>query len=128
MAAMARRSKWVERLTLIKIKLSRRQSIYRSIITIIFLIIIPIIILILPESYFDNGESVCLSKLLFKQECYACGLTKACQHLLHLNFEKAFEYNMLSYIALPLVSFLWLMWFLQERRKLKSLLKSAEKY
>jgi hypothetical protein len=84
---------------------------------------VPIVILFLPENYFDTGESICLSKLIFKQECYACGLTKACKHLLSLNFEKAFEYNLLSFLVLPLVSFLWITWFLQERKKLKTLLQ-----
>ena len=121
---MRRPYKWADKLVLIPIHLNHRQKIVRSVITLLFIIIVPIVILLLPENYFDNGESVCLSKLLFKQECYACGLTKACKHLLSLNFEKAFEYNILSFAALPLVAFLWMSWFLQERKNLKTLIKA----
>lgn len=119
---MEQRYKWVKRLTLVNINLSTKQKLIISGIKYFIILVVPLIILLLPENYFDTGESICLSKVLFNQECYACGLTRACKHLLHLNFEKAFEYNMMSFIALPLVSFLWVRWFFDERKKLKYLI------
>ena len=83
----------------------------------------PVLIYLLPENYFDEGESYCLSKVIFNTECYGCGLSKACKHLLHLNFEKAFEYNMISFLALPLLGVIWIKWYLQKRKELLILLK-----
>jgi len=46
--------------------------------------------------------------------------------LLHLNFEKAFAYNMGSFIVLPIFSILWASWFFQERKKIKHLVKEIK--
>ena len=118
---MDRRYKWANKLAILKINLTRKQKIIKSIIILSVLVLLPIVIILLPENYFDSGESVCLSKLLFNEECYACGLTRACKHLIHLNFEKAFSYNMASFLILPIFSLLWISWFFQERKKLKYL-------
>ena len=71
------------------------------------LMLIPIVLLVLPSNYFDNGQSVCVSVLLFDQECYGCGMTRGIQHLLHLDFLTAYEFNKLSLIVLPLLIYLW---------------------
>lgn len=71
------------------------------------LMLIPIVFLVLPSNYFDNGQSVCVSVLLFDQECYGCGMTRGIQHLLHLDFLTAYEFNKLSLIVLPLLIYLW---------------------
>lgn len=78
------------------------KTLYRIYLTI--LLIIPIILLILPASYFDEGQSICLSVLLFEKNCYACGMTRAIQHLIHLDFSTALEFNKLSFIVLPLLT------------------------
>lgn len=119
---MDQRSKWVNRLAIFKINLTPRQRVLKSTITIVILILLPVIIIFLPENFFDNGESICLSKFVFNEECYACGLTRACKHLIHFNFEKAFAYNMGSFIVLPIMSVLWVRWFFQERKRLKYLM------
>lgn len=79
------------------------KTLYRIYLTI--LLIIPIILLILPASYFDEGQSICLSVLLLDKSCYACGMTRAIQHLIHLDFTTAWEFNKLSLIVFPLLSF-----------------------
>lgn len=121
---MDRRSKLVNRLAIFKINLTPKQRIFKSIATLVIIILSPIIIFLLPENYFDKGESVCISKLIFNQECYACGMARACKHLLHLNFEQAFIYNMASIIVLPILSLIWVKWFFDERKKLKYLISS----
>lgn len=68
---------------------------------------LPVFLLILPADYFDHGESVCLSKSIFNMECYACGLTRAMQHLIHLDFSVAYEYNKLVVAVAPLLALLW---------------------
>jgi hypothetical protein len=79
-----------------------------------FIILTPVILLILPADFFDNRTSICLSKVLFHFECYACGLTRGIMHLIHLEFEEAFAYNMLSFLILPLMVIIWIQWFLKE--------------
>ena len=65
----------------------------------IVLLVIPVLLLLLPSSFFDSGESVCL----FDKECYACGMTRAIQHLIHLDFVIAYQFNKLSVIVFPLL-------------------------
>ena len=59
--------------------------------------------IILPADYFDKGQSICVSVLLFDKNCYACGMTRAIQHLIHFDFEQAYEFNKLSFLVLPLL-------------------------
>ena len=83
------------------------------------IILVPVCLLILPAGYFDNGRSLCLSKILLNVGCYACGLTRGIMHLIHLEFEEAFAYNMLSFIALPVLMVVWIQWFHKEWKILK---------
>ena len=99
------------------------------IVQIVVLIVIPIVLLILPADFFDKGQTICLSQLLAKTECYACGLTRGIQHLIHLDFENAFAYNMGSFIVLPLIGFLWVKWIWDSWKKaqrIKQHLKNAQ--
>jgi hypothetical protein len=77
------------------------------------LIVVPIVLLVLPASYFDKGRPMCLSILLFNQECYGCGMTRSIMHLIHLEWEDALYYNPLGFVVFPLLAFVWLRWFLQ---------------
>lgn len=69
----------------------------------IVLLVIPVLLLLLPSSFFDSGESVCLSVSMFDKECYACGMTRAIQHFLHLEFVIAYQFNKLSVVVFPLL-------------------------
>jgi hypothetical protein len=79
----------------------------------VMLVIAFITLLILPANYFDTGRATCLSVLFFELECYGCGMTRAIQHLLHLEFSIAYEFNKLSFIVLPLAVFM-IIWELQK--------------
>lgn len=80
------------------------------------LLIIPILLLILPKTYFDGGRSICLSVLLLDTECYACGMTRACMRLIHFDFSGAYAYNKLSVIVFPILAYLWASWIYQSYR------------
>lgn len=76
-------------------------------ITVFFLLFLAgIVLLILPADFFDTGQSICISVLLLNKQCYACGLTRAIQHLIHLDFKSAYAYNWLSFLVLPLIIYL----------------------
>jgi hypothetical protein len=67
-----------------------------------FIIVLGLTLLLLPADFFDKGKSICISVLLLDKECYGCGMTRAIQHLIHLDFKTAFEYNKLSFVVFPL--------------------------
>ncbi len=69
------------------------------------LAIIPICLILLPKDFFNYGQSICLSIFLFNKECYACGLTKAIMHFLHLDVLKAYQFNKLSIVVFPFLCF-----------------------
>jgi hypothetical protein len=92
---------------------------YFTIAKLALIVIVPLLLLILPATFFDTGESICISKLLLNVECPACGLTRGCMHLIHLDWEEAYAYNMMSFIALPLVGIVWIQWGLKEYKILK---------
>lgn len=88
------------------------------------IVAIPLVLLALPANFFDSGESVCLSHVLFDMDCYGCGITRAIQHLIHLEWQSAWEFNKLSFIVLPLLAGVGI----QELRKsISSIKKRAEK-
>jgi hypothetical protein len=66
-------------------------------------------LLLLPADFFDQGQSICISVLLLDKECYGCGMTRAVQHLIHFDFNAAWQYNKLSFVVLPLFigMFIW---------------------
>jgi hypothetical protein len=106
----------------VKITLSQaRQRYFLTISKLIFIVVAPVVLLILPADFFDNGRTICLSQLLLGMECPACGMTRAIMHLIHLDFENAFAYNMLSFIVLPLMILIWIQWFFKELRIYKKL-------
>ncbi len=82
-------------------------------------ILIPMVLLMLPASFFDKGQSICVSKLLLNKECYACGMTRAIMHLIHFDFSLALSFNKLSIIVFPILSFLWASSFFKDLSKLK---------
>lgn len=67
------------------------------------IIITPLVLMILPADFFDKGDSICLSVRLFDLTCLGCGMTRGIMHLVHLNFDLAWQYNKLSFIVLPLL-------------------------
>lgn len=102
------------------IKLSRKSTLY---LLIAFLITLSSTLIILPATFFDSGQSICLSVLLLNRECYGCGMTRAIQHLIHFDFEMAYHYNKLSFIIFPLFVFA----ILNELLKLYSQVKKEGK-
>jgi len=74
---------------------------------LILIIAAPLYLLWLPSSYFDTGESLCLSVSLFNFECIGCGITRGIMHLLHFEFSTAWSYNKLTYLVFPFLVMFW---------------------
>jgi hypothetical protein len=89
-------------------------------IRLIGLLAIPIILVCLPASFFDKGQSLCLSVLLLDQQCFACGLTRAVQHLVHFEFQAAWHFNKLVVLVFPILTIVWGRWVYEAWKKLRS--------
>lgn len=74
----------------------------------IALIALPVLLILLPISFFDSGETVCLSIRIFNLECPGCGMTRAFMHLIHGDIEGAIDYNVFVIIVFPIAFLLWL--------------------
>ena len=79
--------------------LGRRNS---GIALLVIMVSAFVYLMILPVDYFDEGQSICLSVLLADTKCYACGMTRGIQHLIHGDFAGAWSYNKLSFLVFPL--------------------------
>ena len=70
---------------------------------VIALAVLPIILFLLPKNAFDHGQSLCLFTLLSGEACFGCGMTRACMHLIHFDFETAATFNKISFIVFPIL-------------------------
>lgn len=62
-----------------------------------------------------------MSKVLLQQECFGCGITRAIQHAIHFDFTKAWHYNKLVVLVLPVFILLWLNEIKKSLKKFKKL-------
>ncbi len=88
-----------------------------------FLVLFPVLMLILPATYFDEGRAFCPSMLFFNIECFGCGMTRAVMHLIHLDVDSAAYYNAGSFVVAPAIAFFWVKWILQSLSRLGYKLK-----
>lgn len=65
-------------------------------------ILFPLLVYMLPVHSIETRPAPCLFRLLLDKECWGCGITRACINAIHLNIDKALEYNKLVVIVLPL--------------------------
>lgn len=71
------------------------------------LVIFPFILLLLPKTVFNNGQyTICILKMVTGNDCFGCGLTRACMHLIHLDIESAAHFNKISFVVLPILCLL----------------------
>ena len=74
----------------------------------ILLIVGPLILIMLPSSYFDKGETMCLSIKIFDQPCFGCGITRSIMKVIHLKFEEAWRLNKIAFIITPIGILFWI--------------------
>jgi hypothetical protein len=80
----------------------------RFTIKLILLILFPLFVYLIPLSSIENSHSICLFKNIFDFNCLGCGITRAILSAIHFDFDKAFQYNKLFIIVLPILCFLYL--------------------
>jgi hypothetical protein len=72
------------------------------------LLLLPFLLSTLSLDELESKPSICLFKNLFGIECYGCGITKAVIAITQLDCIRAFHYNKLIVIVMPLIFFLWI--------------------
>lgn len=103
--------------------LSKKPESKFMVVTRMFVLVtFPFILLLLPANFLDNGHhTICLLKLATGTDCYGCGMSRACMHLIHLDFKEAAAYNKISFIVLPILCGVLIMEFLKTYKKFKNL-------
>ena len=100
----------------------RKEKVRHIALWLLFIVIalLFITLLFLPKDFFDHGKPICISVNVFHRECYACGLTRATQHLIHLDFDGAAKFNRLSFVVVPLLIYMIIWEFLKFRKEKKT--------
>jgi hypothetical protein len=73
---------------------------------ICILFLLPFLLFMVSLDDLENKHSICLVKNLFRVECYGCGITKAVIACIQLDFVRAFNYNKLIVVVMPLIVYL----------------------
>jgi len=68
--------------------------------------LLPFLLSMVSLDNLESKRSICLIKNLFGVECYGCGITKAIIASIQLDFVRAFNYNKLIVIVMPLIVYL----------------------
>jgi hypothetical protein len=71
------------------------------------LFVLPFLLSLSSLDRLEGKHSLCLFKNLFGIECYGCGITKAVIASIQLDFVRAFNYNKLIVLVMPLMIYLW---------------------
>ncbi len=93
---------------------------FKSFGKVAFYLLLPIIFLLVPTSWFESRRSLCLIRNVFGVKCPGCGMTRAISCIFHGNFKKALQYNMLVVIVLPLLCHVWLQALMIEYQRYRS--------
>ena len=93
---------------------------FKSFGKVAFYLLLPIIFLLIPTSWFESRRSLCLIRNVFGVKCPGCGMTRAISCIFHGNLKKALQYNRLVVIVLPLLCFAWLEALMTEYQRYRS--------
>lgn len=74
----------------------------------VFVISLPVLAVIFSQVAVNaNFKNFCLFRWIFHFECVGCGLTRAFAALCRFEFAKAYEYNHLIVIIVPILFIIW---------------------
>jgi hypothetical protein len=90
------------------------------------LALFPLILILLPANAFDKGPDICLFTILSGYHCWGCGLTRACMHMIHLDFVTAEAYNRMVFIVLPMLCIMLAAEFVRTILRYRKLMKKQK--
>ena len=85
------------------------------------LLLTPVVLWILPATFFDTGVAICPSKVFLDLECLGCGMTRAVMHMHHFDIEEAVYYNTAVLAIYPALVILWFVWVYKSIKRLKKM-------
>lgn len=80
---------------------------FRTKLLVFLYIVFPIVLFMVPLDWLNKQPTICLVKNIFGINCFGCGITRAVISGVQLNFTKAFEYNKMVIIVLPILIYVW---------------------
>ena len=92
-----------------------------QIFKLILMTFLPLIVFFVPVEYIEANPLPCLYKILFNQECWGCGITRACLHMLHFNINEAILFNRAVVIVFPLACILYVKEYILTLRRIFNL-------
>lgn len=90
----------------------------------ILLVVLPILLIILPKTFFDNGPAMCVFTFMTRHRCPGCGMARACMRLIHLDLQGAWAYNKVSFIVLPILCYLLVIEYVKFIKQFKIVTKN----
>ena len=75
---------------------------------LLFYLLLPVGLFLVPTSWLEGKPSLCLSRLLFGVRCPGCGMVRATSSVVHGHFKQAWHYNPLIVVVFPLLCYVWL--------------------
>ncbi len=95
-------------LSILDIFMTKKEIFYK--IWLIALLLTPIILWLLPATFFDEGTEICPSRVFLDTDCLGCGITRAVMHLHHFDVMEAFYYNAGIIWVYPFLVYSWFTW------------------
>ena len=68
----------------------------------------PLILPFISLDWLESGNTICVYKNLTGRECFGCGTTRSIVAISQLEFSKAFAFNRLVAVIMPLLFFVWI--------------------
>jgi len=84
-----------------------RNASFKSLGKVGLYILLPLVFVLVPTSWFESRRSICLIRNVFGVPCPGCGMTRAISCVVHGNFKKALQYNKLVVVVFPLLCYAW---------------------
>lgn len=85
----------------------RRNQKFIHIVKIVLLLLLPLLLSLISIDKLDGENSICLFKNIFGRNCYGCGITKSVLSVIQFQFERAYHYNKLIVVVMPLLFYVW---------------------
>lgn len=98
-----------------------RNELLKSLGKVGLYILLPLVFVVVPTSWFESRRSMCLIRNVFGVKCPGCGMTRAISCVVHGNFKKALHYNKLVVVVFPLLCYTWLQSVRAEYRRYVSI-------
>jgi hypothetical protein len=83
------------------------------------LFLLPFLLFFVSLDNLDGKRSICLIKNIFGVECWGCGITKSIIAAIQLDFVRAFHYNKLIVVVMPLLIYLWIKGIIQSVKNIR---------